>query len=190
MAATLSRWPTNSILARLATTRRAATVTDRAFACRTHHLAYRDVVERQFGAWVEEQQDGFFQSSWAAQPHEIILFEGEPCGYVCVDDRPADVHLRELVLAPHYQGQGIGSAVLDAVIEHANARRVPVRLGTHLAKRAANLYRRVASARSAARTRSSCSNGLRLTRRRSQDPSRAPPAEWGLRPFAPGAAPG
>ena len=124
MAATLSRWPTNSILARLATTRRAATVTDRAFACRTHHLAYRDVVERQFGAWVEEQQDGFFQSSWAAQPHEIILFEGEPCGYVCVDDRPADVHLRELVLAPHYQGQGIGSAVLDAVIEHANARRV------------------------------------------------------------------
>ena len=133
----------NSILARLATTRRAATVADRAFACRTHHLAYRDVVERQFGAWVEEQQDGFFQSSWAAQPHEIVLFEGEPCGYVCVEDRPADVHLRELVLAPHYQGQGIGSAVLDAVIEHARARGVPVRLGTHRANRAANLYRRV-----------------------------------------------
>jgi GNAT superfamily N-acetyltransferase len=133
----------NSILARLATTRRAATDADRAFACETHHLAYRDVVERQFGAWVEEQQDGFFQSSWAAQPHEIVLFEGEPCGYVCVEERPADVHLRELVLQPHYQGQGIGSAVLHAVIEHARERRVPVRLGTHLANRAANLYRRV-----------------------------------------------
>jgi ribosomal protein S18 acetylase RimI-like enzyme len=133
----------NSILARLAITRRAATVTDRAFACRTHHLAYRNVVERQFGAWVEEQQDGFFQSSWAAQPHEIVLFEGEPCGYVCVEDRPAEVYLRELVVAPHYQGQGIGSAVLDAVIEHARARGVPVRLGTHRANRAANLYRRL-----------------------------------------------
>jgi ribosomal protein S18 acetylase RimI-like enzyme len=33
--------------------------------------------------------------------------------------------------------------VLDAVIEHARARRVPVRLGTHLGNRAANLYRRV-----------------------------------------------
>src|SRR5260370_42443772 len=99
MAATLSRWPTPSWRA---ITRRAATVADRAFACRTHHLAYRDIVERQFGAWVEEQQDGFFHSSWAAQPHEIVLFEGEPCGYVCVENRPADVHLRELVLAPHY----------------------------------------------------------------------------------------
>jgi predicted N-acetyltransferase YhbS len=44
---------------------------------------------------------------------------------------------------PTTKGQGIGSAVLHAVIEHARARRVPVRLGTHLANRAANLYRRV-----------------------------------------------
>ena len=69
----------DSILARLAITRRAATVADRAFACRTHHLAYRDVVERQFGAWVEEQQDGFFQSSWAATPHS--LFFGSSSGF-------------------------------------------------------------------------------------------------------------
>jgi GNAT superfamily N-acetyltransferase len=121
----------DSILARLVTTRRVATVADRMFARRMHHFAYRDLVERQFGAWVEEQQDGFFEASWAAQPNEIILFEGEPCGYVCVEDRPGDVHLRELVVAPDYQGRGIGSIVLDAVIDHARTRRVPVRLGTH-----------------------------------------------------------
>jgi GNAT superfamily N-acetyltransferase len=133
----------DSILARLLITRRAATPADLAFARRTHHLAYRDVVERQFGAWIEEHQDAFFASSWAAVPHEIILFNGEPCGHVCVEDRPSEIHLRELVLAPAYQGRGIGSAVLGAVIDHGRTRRVPVRLGTHLLNRAANLYRRM-----------------------------------------------
>ena len=47
------------------------------------------------------------------------------------------------VLKPDYQGKGMGSAVLDLVMEHARARRVPVRLRTSLANRAASLYRRV-----------------------------------------------
>jgi broad specificity phosphatase PhoE/L-amino acid N-acyltransferase YncA len=123
--------------------RRPATDADRAFAQRTHHLAYRDVVERQFGAWVDAQQDRFFALGWAAMPHEIVMSDGVPCGYVCVEDRATDVHVRELVLAPDYQGRGIGSAVLESVLQRARARRVPVRLATHHANRAANLYQRM-----------------------------------------------
>jgi len=120
-----------------------ATAADRDFARRVHHLAYRDVVERQYGAWVEAQQDGFFESSWDSAPHDIIVVDGEPCGYVSIEDHITDVHVRELVLAPDYQGRGIGSAVLRTMIERARARGVPVHLGTHLANRAANLYRRL-----------------------------------------------
>jgi len=123
--------------------RRPATDADRAFARRVHHLAYRDVIERQYGAWVEAQQDGFFESSWDSVPHDIILVDGEPCGYVSIEDRATDVHVRELVLAPDYQGREIGSAVLRTVIEGARARGVPVHLGTHLANRAAKLFRRL-----------------------------------------------
>jgi ribosomal protein S18 acetylase RimI-like enzyme len=131
------------ILAGLGVVRRAATDADRAFARHTHHLAFRDLVERQYGTWVDDQQDGFFESSWAAMPHEIVLSDGAPCGYVCVEDCSDHVHLHELVLKPDYQGQGIGSAVLDLVMEHARARRVSVRLRTSRANRAASLYRRV-----------------------------------------------
>ena len=76
-------------------------------------------------------------------PHEILLSGGEPCGYLCVEDCSDHVHLHELVLKPDYQGMGMGSAVLDLVMEHARARRVPVRLRASLANRAASLYRRV-----------------------------------------------
>ncbi len=31
---------------------------DKDFCRRTHHLAYRDVVMRQFGGWDDGQQDG------------------------------------------------------------------------------------------------------------------------------------
>jgi GNAT superfamily N-acetyltransferase len=133
----------DDIVGRLRVVRRAATEADRAFARHTHHLAYRDVVVHQFGAWVDDQQDRFFESSWAAMPHEIIVCDGEPCGYVCVEDRPDDVHLRQLVLAPDYQGRGIGASVLESVMGHARARGVPLRLSTPRANRAANLYRRV-----------------------------------------------
>jgi GNAT superfamily N-acetyltransferase len=128
-----------------------------------------------FGAWVEEQQDGFFEASWAAQPHEIILFEGEPCSYACVEDRPGDVDLRELLVAPDYQGRGIGSVVLEAVIDHACTRRVPVRLGTHLANRAANCINGWASVRPAPQKRTSFSNGALLTKSRCETTRRAQP---------------
>ena len=42
-------------------TRRPAREPDTEFARQIHHLAYRDVVERQFGPWVEADQDNFFQ---------------------------------------------------------------------------------------------------------------------------------
>jgi hypothetical protein len=58
----------DDILVRLVIARRVATDADRAFARRAHHLAFRELVERRFGAWIEEQQDLFFESSWAAMP--------------------------------------------------------------------------------------------------------------------------
>ncbi|MGI9148740.1 MAG: GNAT family N-acetyltransferase [Chloroflexota bacterium] len=131
------------VRAHVGVVRRPAAGADYEFARDTHHRAFRDLVESQYGAWVDEQQDELFESSWTAMPHEIILSNGVPCGYLCVEDRPGEVQLHELVLRPDSQGRGVGAAVLNAVIEHARARRVPVRLRTHRQNRAANLYRRI-----------------------------------------------
>ena len=124
-------------------TRRPALETDADFARRVHHRAYREVVERQFGLWDEAQQDRFFDGDWRAGGFEIVLCDGVPCGYLCVEDRPDDVHVREIVLLPEFQGRGIGSRLLSDVIAHARQRGVPVRLGTHHQNRAQRLYRRL-----------------------------------------------
>jgi ribosomal protein S18 acetylase RimI-like enzyme len=124
-------------------TRRPATGTDTSFAREAHHGAYREAVERQFGAWDEAKQDHFFARDWADAEFEMIEVDGVTAGYACIEERDADFHVREIVIHPDFQGRGIGSAVLRETQEHARAKGVPVRLGTFLTNRAAELYRRL-----------------------------------------------
>lgn len=122
---------------------RPATDADTEFARRVHHGAYRDVVERQFGPWDEADQDQRFAGDWRDATFEVTQVDGIPCGYACIEDREEDVHVRELVVAPEFQGRGIGTAILRGVQERARARCVPVRLGTFHQNRALALYRRL-----------------------------------------------
>ena len=124
-------------------TRRPALETDTDFARFVHHQAYREVSERQFGPWDEEEQDEYFNADWSSATYEIVLCDAVPCGYVCIEDREDNIHVHELVLLPEFQGQGIGSSLLRQLMERASRRRVPVRLGTFRANRALNLYRRL-----------------------------------------------
>jgi ribosomal protein S18 acetylase RimI-like enzyme len=113
------------------------------FARTVHHLAYRHVVTRQFGLWDETLQDRFFDRGWSTAKIEILLVDGEPCGYTGIEDRPGDVYLRELVIQPEYQGRGIGTTILRQVMARAQGRGVPVRLQVLQQNRAQDLYRRV-----------------------------------------------
>ena len=124
-------------------TRRPATEEDTELARGIHHAALRDVVERQFGHWDDVAQDRYFEGDWREAQFEMILADGVPCGYVCIEDRAADVHLREIVIAPEFQGRGIGTAIVREVIERARNRGVPARLGALHQNRALALYRRL-----------------------------------------------
>jgi len=123
--------------------KRPALDADTDFARSVHHQAYRDVVVRQYGVWEEEAQDDFFKSDWDPPAFEVILCDGMPCGYTRVEDHGIDIHVRELVISPQFQGRGIGTQILRGVIDRAKVRQVPVRLGTQHANRAVELYRRL-----------------------------------------------
>jgi ribosomal protein S18 acetylase RimI-like enzyme len=123
--------------------RRPATDDDVAFARRTHHSAYRDVVERQFGEWNDAQQDAFFAADWSSATFEIILVGGQPVGYCAIEHRADDVHLRELVIDAASQGRGIGSGIIRELQQTAAREGKPVRLGTLIENRALALYTRL-----------------------------------------------
>ena len=124
-------------------TKRPALADDVEFARSVHHRAYRGIVVRQYGPWNEEAQDEFFVAAWSSSTHEIILCDDVRCGYMFVEDGDEDIHVRELVIAPDFQGKGIGTHILRNIISQAMARGVLVRLRTHQLNRAVNLYRRL-----------------------------------------------
>jgi ribosomal protein S18 acetylase RimI-like enzyme len=116
---------------------------DYEFARQVHHAAYHDVVERQFGKWDEQAQDGFFQSAWKGSAHEIIYLNGEPAGYFSMDETDDLIDLHELVLLPKFQGQGTGTKILNEAIEKAKTKNKVARLQVLKANKAAELYRKL-----------------------------------------------
>jgi GNAT superfamily N-acetyltransferase len=124
-------------------TRRPATPADTSWARRLHHAAVRDVVERQFGSWDQALQDRYFHDDWTAGGFDVIEYDGTPCGYVCIEERPADVNVREIDIDPAFQRRGIGTAMIAHAIELARERGVPVVLRTLHENHAARLYRRL-----------------------------------------------
>ena len=119
-----------------------ATKEDSKFAHETHHEAYRDVVQKQFGAWNDTEQDRFFDESWDEKTHEIILFKDEPCGYLSRERQSDGIHIHELVIHPKFQNQGIGSNILQGIISEANSKGLPILLQTFHANRAVELYKK------------------------------------------------
>ena len=114
------------------------------FAHNVHHKAYHDVVVKQFGNWDEERQDRYFSSDWKdGNGFEIIFYDGEPCGYCRFDYLPEYIIAHELVISPDFQGNGIGTKILKEVIEYANVKNLPIKIGVLKENKALNLYRKL-----------------------------------------------
>ena len=124
-------------------TKREATEADHEFVRSVHHRAYRDVVERVYGRWDLEEQDRLFDALWVAAAHEVVLCDVVACGYCRIEFGDEEIYIRELVIDPNFQDRGIGTRIMESVINDAAKRAIPVRLQTQLLNRAANLYRRL-----------------------------------------------
>ena len=122
--------------------RRPATLRDTEFVRISHHEAYRDVVLRQFGAWDEALQDRLFEEKWIPDQFEIVFCDGSPCGFFSVEDHPDHIYVGEIVIAPQFQGRGIGSRLLNEQLQRGRETKSPLRLQVLRENRAIELYRR------------------------------------------------
>src|SRR5213078_3618420 len=98
-------------------TKRQATPADYEFVRSVHHRAYRDIVERQYGRWEEDEQDRLFNAQWVAGAHEIVVCDSLECGYCRVEHMNDHILVRELVIDPRFQGRGVGTRVMQSVID-------------------------------------------------------------------------
>lgn len=122
---------------------RPTVASDESFARATHHSAYRDVVERQFGGFDSAVQDRFFARGWGKPGFVIVIYDGQEAGFARFERTPEALVVHELVLLPRFQGMGLGTELLCAAQNWAAARELPVTLQVLRENQAALLYRRL-----------------------------------------------
>jgi ribosomal protein S18 acetylase RimI-like enzyme len=82
--------------------------------------------------WSDEQKQAFVQMQFTAQTrhyeatypaseHQIVLWEGEAVGRLWVDLGPKSLHVLDLTILPAARGRGIGTAVLQGLLQEGAA---------------------------------------------------------------------
>ena len=108
-----------------------------------HRAAMRTYVERTWG-WDETWQARFFKDHYDLSTVQVIQSGARDVGVVRVSDEPSQIVLEMIELLPEFQGQGIGTGLIRALLSRAKQRRVPVVLRVlKVNSRAKALYQRL-----------------------------------------------
>lgn len=96
----------------------------------------------RLGRYDEHRVRQRLRDSFSTRHTSIIMIDRELVG--CVTVRPAGggQWLEHFYLAPHWQGRGLGSAVLCTVLERTDAQNMTVRLNVLQGSAARRLYER------------------------------------------------
>ncbi|SRR6266404_3760713 len=87
---------------------------------------------------------GALRANYPEASSEIILADGEPAGWIFLDETPESIHLCEIMVLVERRSQGIGATVLREVLAAADRAQKPVRLLVHTTNlRAIQLYERL-----------------------------------------------
>jgi ribosomal protein S18 acetylase RimI-like enzyme len=104
-----------------ATELRPATPADSEFCFQLHKAAMGDYITAIWG-WDEQRQRGFQDRSFNPDRWQIITADGADIGMIDVERRPAEIFLSRIEIHPNYQGRGIGTRLIGALIDEAGQR--------------------------------------------------------------------
>lgn len=119
-----------------------ATAADAAYLEGLNERAYRELGERHYGNWDSAYQRQRFRNKLASASFRLIQVDGVRVGAVWTLEQDGFSVLRDLILEPEHQRQGIGSRVLALVTDEADRARMPMRLHTLVSNAAQRLYLR------------------------------------------------
>lgn len=106
--------------------------------------AFSECVIETWGAWDDEVQHKFFQEDLGDSGFRVIELDGEVVGMVSFGKEKAVMKLYALYIDPEMQGKGLGTKILQDLIQQAEKEPLVLKLQVlHCNIRAQKLYERV-----------------------------------------------
>lgn len=121
---------------------RTARAEDFDFLYRLHRAAMKGYVEQTWG-WDEAWQREHFRRHFNPSANQIIASRGRDVGVVSVSESNSEVSLNSIEVLPEFQRRGIGTGVIQAVLEDARRKGKPVVLQVLKVNPARGLYERL-----------------------------------------------
>lgn len=132
---------------------RDATPDDEAFLLEVY--ATTRIEELAGFGWDDNQKQAFIRMQFMArersQPpadNKIILLNRRPIGRMLVDRNEPAILLRDIALLPEYRNAGIGSRLIQELMQEATAAGKPIQLHVVISSPAVRLYERLGFNRS------------------------------------------
>lgn len=125
---------------------------DRAFLCsvyagtRAEELAlvqWSDAQKQAFVAMQFDAQHSYYQQHYPRASFDLLLLDGQPIGRLYVARHSSEIRIVDIAIVPAYRGQGIGSAVLAALLAEGARAGLPVTIHVERFNRALRLYERL-----------------------------------------------
>lgn len=104
--------------------------------------------------WSAPQKDAFLRQQFLSQyqhyhkhygdaDFQIVECDGRPAGRLCVHRQGREIRIVDIALLPEYRGQGLGTRLLEGVLEEAAAVGLPVTIHVEKHNPAQRLYQRL-----------------------------------------------
>jgi ribosomal protein S18 acetylase RimI-like enzyme len=106
-------------------TLRQATLADRDYLFNLHRATMREYVDATWG-WNDEWQRDYFDKKFDPDVSQIIRVFDQYAGVLVTEDRPEELYLALIEVAPSYQNQGIGTTIVQDLQSQAAAQHKPV----------------------------------------------------------------
>jgi ribosomal protein S18 acetylase RimI-like enzyme len=121
---------------------RPATVQDADFLYRLHKAAMQHYVAQTWG-WDEAWQQQHFRRHFDPSTCQIIVSQGHAVGVLAVVRDASAVYLRTIEVLPAYQGRGLGTHLISALLAEAHHSGRPLVLQVLKVNPARHLYARL-----------------------------------------------
>ena len=113
----------------------------REFSDAIKEAAYRGYIEKMWG-WEEEAAREYNERTWRDKRPQIILYNDQPIGTIYVGEDEESIEIAQFILISEYQNQGIGTHILEGILDSSDKTGTIVKLEVLKENPAISLYRR------------------------------------------------